>query len=164
MRLSRLDTTSIRSTSPIRSPTATRTRHSNHLLDRRTRALLSPSTCPEPQPVKALQVLLAAIHAVVRPQRAVFNDMVDHGKSLHNMDRDRRLIAPHPAYDEPRERGSMLDGSKQGGHWQDAASDWMTLHWPRIGSGRSAALEMHSSATINNADFKFSAEVEHRWR
>lgn len=47
----------------------------------------------------------------------------------------------------------MLDGSKQGGHWQDAASDWMTLHWPRVGSGRSAALEMHSSATINNADF-----------
>lgn len=58
----------------------------------------------------------------------------------------------------------MLDGSKQGGHWQDATSNWMTLLWPRSGSGRSAALEMHSSATINNADFKFSAEVEHGWR
>lgn len=69
-------------------------------LDRRTRALSSHSTCPESQPVEALQVLLAAIHAVVRPQRAVFNDMVDHGKSLHNMDWDRRLIAPHRAYDE----------------------------------------------------------------
>lgn len=62
--------------------------------------IIEPFHLPGAQPVKALQVLLAAIHAVVRPQRAVLNHMVDHDKSLQNSDRDRRLITPGPAYDE----------------------------------------------------------------